>query len=358
MTVQRIKIIAEAGVNHNGSLETATRLVQVAVEAGADAVKFQTFNSSRLASTAADLVEYQKDSKVAATNQLEMLKNLELSHDSHFKLLECCRAKKIEFMSTPFDLESAIFLTRELNLPLIKISSGEITNAPLLLEIAKAGKPVILSTGMSDLEDIKTALGILAFGYSCPNEQPGGERFSNIFKSEEGQSVLREKVTLLHCTSAYPAPYKQINLRVIATLQKTFGLPVGLSDHSQGTTASVAAAALGACVIEKHFTLDNSMPGPDHQASLEPAELKQLVEQVRCVEAALGSGTKVAADIELNNRTLIRKSLVAAHRIKCGEIFTVQNLTVKRPGSGISPLEYWDWLGKKAQRDYEADDLL
>ncbi len=358
MTQKRIIIIAEAGVNHNGSLETALRLVEVAAGGGADVVKFQTFNASSLASAAANLAEYQKANKVIADNQLEMLKRLELSRESHYRIRQCCRTHKIEFMSTPFDLESASFLARELDLPRIKISSGEITNAPLLLGIAGTGKPVILSTGMSDLAEVETALGVLAFGYAGGTGQPDMNRFSEAYKSVEGKNALLEKVILLHCTSIYPAPCEQINLRAIATLQKTFGLPVGLSDHSRGTAVSVAAAALGACVIEKHFTLDNSMPGPDHKASLEPEELKQLVDQVRGVEAAMGSGTKVAGNGELNNRTVIRKSLVAACRIARGEKFTPENLTVKRPGSGISPLEYWNWLGRKADKNYEPDELL
>jgi N-acetylneuraminate synthase len=358
MSETRIKIIAEAGVNHNGSLDIALQLIEVAAEAGADAVKFQTFNASCLASAAANLVDYQKDNQVVATNQLEMLKSLEISHDSHLKLLECCRNNKIEFMSTPFDLESAAFLVRNLNLPQIKISSGEITNAPLLLQIANDGKPVILSTGMSDLAEIETALGVLAFGYTRIKEKPGPDQFGKAYLSTEGKKSLQDKVVLMHCTSLYPTPCEHINLRAMTTLRDKFRLPVGLSDHSRGTAVSVAAAALGAYVIEKHFTLDNSMPGPDHKASLEPLELIQLVKQVRCVESAMGSGTKIATERELSTRALTRKSLVAACRIERGERFTTENLTVKRPGNGISPNEYWNWLGRTAERDYKPDELL
>jgi N-acetylneuraminate synthase len=350
-------IIAEAGVNHNGSIEIATQLVDVAVTAGADAVKFQTFRAGELVSRRAPKAEYQARTTATDESQLEMVRKLELSAEAHETLIAHATAKSIKFLSTPFDLPSLRLLTGRFGLDTIKIPSGEITSAPFLLEIARTGRKTILSTGMSTLHEVKMALSVLAFGYTAgAGEKPGKSAFERAFSSKAGQSALREKVTVLHCTTEYPAPYAEVNLKAMDTLGTTFGLPVGLSDHSPGIHIPVAAVARGACVIEKHFTLDRSLPGPDHAASLEPGELGEMVRAIRNVEAALGDGEKRPMASELKNRNIARKSLVAAVDIRAGHPFTPENLTAKRPGGGVSPLEYWQYLGRLASRDYKADE--
>lgn len=354
----RVYIIAEAGVNHNGSLEQAIRLVDVAAEAGADAVKFQTFKADKLVSCSAPKAEYQVKNTGASESQHEMIRKLELDEAAHVALDLHCKAKGIEFLSTPFDLDSLDMLVWKFDLSRIKLSSGDITNAPLLFEVARTGKPVILSTGMSTLGEIELALGILAFGYSERNLSPSLPAFETAYGSAMGRKALHENVTLLHCTTEYPAPFADINLRAMATLRQAFGLPVGYSDHTQGIAIPVAAVALGAIIIEKHFTLNRNLPGPDHKASLEPDELKQMVCAIREVELALGSAIKQPAASELGNRRVARKSLVAARDICKGESFTQDNLVVKRPGDGISPICYWEWLAKIADRDYQQDDKV
>ncbi|MDD5298994.1 MAG: N-acetylneuraminate synthase [Gallionella sp.] len=354
----RVYIIAEAGVNHNGLLDQAIRLIDVATEAGADAVKFQTFKADQLVSRAAPKAEYQVKNTAASESQHEMIRKLELSEEAHLALVSHCNTNGIEFLSTPFDLESLKMLVRKFDLSKIKLSSGDITNAPLLFETARTGKPIILSTGMSTLGEIEMALEILAFGYTVKDESPSLMAFEKAYGSALGRKALQEKVTLLHCTTEYPAPFTDINLRAIATLQQAFGLHVGYSDHTQGIAIPVAAVALGAVIIEKHFTLDRNLPGPDHKASLEPDELKQMVRSIREVELALGSSTKQPAASELRNRPVARKSLVAAQDIRKGEAFTQSNLAVKRPGDGINPICYWEWLGKIADRDYQQDDKV
>jgi N-acetylneuraminate synthase len=352
-------VIAEVGVNHNGSLERALSMVDAAAAAGADVVKFQTFRAGEVISRKAPKAEYQVATTGAGESQLEMVKKLELGHEEHRALLARARERGIAFLSTPFDLPSVRFLTRELALPTIKIGSGEITNAPLLLEIARARPRIILSTGMATLPEIAAALGVLAFGYTAPaGAAPRREAFQTAFVSAAGKAALREKVSLLHCTTEYPAPAEQANLRAMATLEREYGLPVGLSDHSVGIHISVAAVALGANIIEKHFTLDRKLSGPDHAASLEPAELAALVKAVRSVEAALGDGVKRPMPAEVKNLPIARKSLVAARAIRAGEAFTSENLTCKRPGYGRSPFDYWSVLGTTAQRAYEEDDVL
>lgn len=358
MSKERVFIIAEAGVNHNGSLPMAKKLVDVAVAAGADAVKFQTFRADQLAAVHAPKAEYQKVTTDAQESQYEMLKKLELSQADHFVLVEYCQQKKIQFLSTPFDSESAEFLIKILNLPRLKISSGEITTAPLLLQIARSGKPVILSTGMAILGDIETALGILAFGYLNLKNSPSVSAFMWAYASYEGQRILKEKVTLLHCTSAYPAEFKDLNLMAIDTLKTAFGLPVGYSDHSLGITIPIAAVARGASVIEKHFTLDRNLPGPDHRASLEPDELKTMVQAIRDVELALGDGRKSPKVEEFKVQAVARKSLVALKDIVVGEVFSEQNLGFKRPGNGISPIHYWEFLQRSARKSYQCGDLI
>jgi N-acetylneuraminate synthase len=353
----RVYIIAEAGVNHNGSLDLAKRLVDVAANAGADAVKFQTFKADKLVS-AAPKAEYQMKLTDVSESQYEMIQKLELDEAAHAVLILHCKSKGIEFLSTPFDLESLEMLVREFDLSRIKIPSGDITNAPLLLEAARSAKPVILSTGMSSLGEVETALGILAFGYTNKHELPSLPAFEKAYGSIMGRKALQERVTLLHCTTEYPAPFADINLRTMTTLRQAFGLPVGYSDHTPGTAIPVAAVALGAVIIEKHFTLDRNLPGPDHKASLEPDELKQMVRSIREVELALGSSIKQPAKSELKNRPVARKSLVATRDIHKGEVFTRDNLSVKRPGDGISPVHYWEWLGKIANRNYQRDDKV
>jgi N-acetylneuraminate synthase len=353
-------IIAEAGVNHNGSLDMALQLVDVAAKAGADAVKFQTFKAERLVSHQAPKAEYQQQTTDSTESQFEMLRKLELDEEAHIAIIAHCTECGIEFLSTPFDLESVDLLAGQFNLPCLKIPSGEVTNAPFLLKVARSGKPVLLSTGMCTLADVEAALEVLAFGYTWPMDErcPSTRAFREAYCSNEGQEALLCNVTLLHCTTEYPAPLVDVNLRAMDTLQAAFGLPVGFSDHTEGIAVSVAAAARGAVVIEKHFTLDRKLPGPDHKASLEPVELLAMVQSIREVEQALGSAMKMPAPSEIKNISIARKCLVAARRITQGERFTESNLTVKRAGNGISPLLYWEIIGRVAGRDYQRDEMI
>ncbi len=351
-------IIAEAGVNHNGSLRMAKRLVQVAADAGADAVKFQTFKAKSLAIADAPKADYQLRTTDISQTQYQMLRNLELSRSSHFALVDLCKSLRIQFLSTPFDIESLDLLIQECNVQRIKISSGEITNAPLLLRAAQSRKPVILSTGMSTLEEIETALGVLAFGYAERRRKPSLNNFRIAFASKNGQENLKKNVVLLHCTTEYPTPFEDVHLKAMETMRSSFGLPVGFSDHTEGIAISIAAAAMGAVIIEKHFTLDRNLSGPDQKASLEPLELRKLVTMIRQVERALGTAKKQPTLAEKINRNVIRKSLVANCEIQEGERLTEENLGIKRPGTGIPPLHYWDWLGEKASRKYRRDDLI
>jgi N-acetylneuraminate synthase len=351
-------IIAEAGVNHNGSLEMAKKLIDAAAEAGADAVKFQTFRAEALVSATAPKAEYQKEATGTAESQFTMLKKLELDEAAHRVLAAHCRARGILFLSTPFDEKSVDLLAKRIGVPLLKLPSGEITNGPLLLKAARTRKPILLSTGMSDLKDIEAALGVLAFGYTRPQDAPSRTAFRKAYLSPAGRQALKKLVTLLHCTTEYPAPFADVNLLAMDTMRNAFGLPVGFSDHTPGMIIPVAAAARGAVVIEKHFTLDRSLPGPDHRASLEPKELKAMVRAIRDVERALGTGDKRPAPSERKNLAIARRSLVAAREIKKGERFTQENLTCKRPGGGASPLRYWEVLGKKATRNYRQDEVV
>ena len=357
MQVHHTYIIAEAGVNHNGSLDMAKKLVEIAAEAGADAVKFQTFKADSLVSRSAPKAEYQSRTTADYESQHEMIRRLELDEHAHEALIEHCKVYGIEFLSTPFDLESVDLLAGRFDLPCIKIPSGDITNAPLLLRIAQTGKPVILSTGMSTLGEIEDALGVLAFGYLGKGD-PSIAAFRSAYFATKGQAILQDKVTLLHCTTEYPAPFDEVNLNVMATLRCTFGLPVGYSDHTEGIAVPIAAVAQGAVIIEKHFTLDRTLPGPDHMASLEPKELKNMVSAIRTVELALGSGRKHPTSSELKNLGIARKSLVAAVSIRADETFTADNLAIKRPGNGLTPMQYWKQLNRKATRDYSADEAI
>lgn len=355
---KRTYIIAEAGVNHNGSLEMAMELIDAAAKAGADAIKFQTFKAERLVTAQARKAAYQLSNNGVDETQFEMLKSLEIDDDDYEILIQHCEKKGIDFLSTPFDTTSAELLIKRFQLSAIKISSGDITNGPLLLTASRLDKPVLLSTGMSTLAEIEMALGVLAFGYTQKVGWPSLNDFYEAYTSEEGQAALRDNVTLLHCTSEYPVPYEEVHLRVLETLKQAFQLPVGYSDHTLGIAVPLAAVAMGATVIEKHLTLNRELPGPDHQASLEPEELKAMVTSIRQIEMAMGSPIKSPTSSEKKNQSVVRKSLVTSKPVKKGEPFTQDNLTVKRPGDGVSPMYYWDWLGKVAERDYEADEVV
>lgn len=356
------QIIAEAGVNHNGDPDIAFALIDAAVKAKADWVKFQTFKTESLVTSAVPLAKYQKQyasvDDALADSQFTMLKKLELDHATHRALYAHCKASDIKFLSTPFDHESLNFLVHDLGLDTLKLGSGDMTNAPLLLKIGQAGCSLILSTGMADLEEVKTALGVLAFGYIAGTERPCRKGFAEAWQSAEGRQKVQERVTLLHCTSAYPAPLEDVNLLVMDTLRKQFNLSVGFSDHTKGVAVAVASAVLGASVIEKHLTLDNTMSGPDHAMSCEPEEFTRLVAEVKIATMAMGSKIKRVVESEVDVRNVARKSLVCSMPISAGELFDETTLTVKRPGTGISALEYYEWLGRAAGKDYEKDDII
>ncbi len=358
MDHKRTFIIAEAGVNHDGSLDRAMEMIDSAAQAGADAVKFQSFRAKKLVVRKAPKAEYQRRATNPEESQHEMLRRLQLDKASHKKLIQHCEKRKIQFLSTPFDPESLQMLMDEFDLPMVKISSGDLTNAPLLLKAAQWKRPMILSTGMSSLADIETALGVLAFGYTDSDGKPSDKVFKQSFLSEKGRKALGRMVTLLHCTTEYPAPFGEINLRAMELMRLAFGLPVGYSDHTTGTAVAIAAVALGAAVIEKHFTMDRSLPGPDHRASLEPTELKIMVKSIRQVESALGTMRKIPTRSELKNSPVARKSLVAATAISRGELFTETNIDIKRPGTGLAPIFYWEVLGRRAQKDYAPEEAI
>lgn len=331
----KVLIIAEAGVNHNGSLEIAKRLVDEASSAGVDIIKFQTFKAEKLVSKAAKQAEYQKKNiGKGEETQYAMLKKLELSNEQHEELIAYCKSKNIRFFSTAFDMDSIDYL-HSLNLGLWKIPSGEITNYPYLKKIASYKESVILSTGMCELTDIENAINVLV-----------------------GNGVSKNMITVLHCNTEYPTPMKDVNLKAMLEIKKKFGVKVGYSDHTEGIEVPIAAVALGATVIEKHFTLKKNMEGPDHKASLEPSELKAMVKSIRNVEQALGTGHKTISESERKNIEIARKSIVAAKDIKEGEIFTADNITVKRPGNGISPMEWENVIGKVAKRNFQEEELI
>ncbi len=327
-------IIAEAGVNHNGSIELAKQLINVAVNAGADAVKFQTFKAEKLVSKSAKKADYQKETTSMKESQYEMIKKLELDIQSHQILFDYCKFKGIIFLSTPFDLESIDLLTN-LGINIFKISSGEITNLPYLEKISKLNKEIILSTGMSNLGDIEKALEILTLNGTAKN-----------------------KIVILHANTEYPTSMEDVNLRAMLTIGNTFDIKYGYSDHTNGIEVPIAAVALGASVIEKHFTLDKTMKGPDHKASLEPFELNQMVIAIRNIEKALGNGIKKVTESEQKNIKIARKSIVASRNIEIGELLTENNICCKRPGNGISPMRWYEILGSKAKKSYKEDDLI
>lgn len=356
---RRTIIIAEAGVNHNGDCARALALVAAAAQAGADVVKFQSFRADKLATAEAVKASYQQVTTGTDQSQLEMLRGLELSEDDEQRIAASCKASGITYMSTPFDADSAMHLVKRIGVSTLKAGSGDLTNAPLLLCLARHRLPIILSTGMATLGEVEQALGVLAFGYlRDTNAQPTPADFAEVLLDPETWTELRSKVTLLHCTTEYPAEPHSINLRAMATLSSAFGLPVGFSDHSRGIHLATAAVALGAAVIEKHLTLDRTLPGPDHRASIEPVELTAMISAIREVEAALGDGRKIPAREEIPNRSVARRSLVATRPIRSGERFSEENLGVKRPGNGVQPVEYWAYLGKQADRDYATNEAL
>ncbi len=325
-------IIAEAGVNHNGDYETALKLVDKAIECGVDCIKFQTFKAHNLVSASAPKAEYQKRTTDADESQYEMIKKLELSYVQFKALKAYCEEKGVMFLSTAFDLESISFLDA-LDILILKIPSGEITNLPYLIAVAKTGRDVILSTGMADISEIGAAISVLK-------------------KNGCGE------ITVLHCTTEYPTPFCDVNLKAMQTIRDTFSVKIGYSDHTKGIEVPIAAVAMGATVIEKHFTLDRNMLGPDHKASLEPDELKAMVDAIRNIEVALGDGVKQPAASEIKNMAVARKSIVARKIIKAGQVFTEDNLAVKRPGNGITPMKWFDVIGQVAKRDFEEDELI
>ena len=350
-------LIAEAGVNHNGSIELAKKLIDAAVMAGADAVKFQSFVASSIVTAGASKAEYQITNTGSKESQLEMLKKLELSHSQQRELHQYCQRSGIQFLSTPFDTASLNFLTADLGLETIKVGSGELTNAPFLFEVARLAKNIILSTGMSTIDEVADALGVIAF-VMTDSKNPSVSSFKSALASSEGRKAVTSKVTLLHCTTDYPTVPSDVNLRAMLTLREKFDCQVGFSDHSVGIHLAVAAVAMGATVIEKHLTIDRDLPGPDHKASLEPNEFKNLVEQVRDLENAFGDGTKRPTEVELKNKKIARRSLVALKAIKTGDVFTSENVSIKRPGTGRSPFEYWSLLGTKATSDIAENEVI
>lgn len=352
-------IIAEAGVNHNGSIDLARSLIDAAVAAKADAVKFQSFVASSIVTTSARKAEYQIAQTGGQESQLEMLQRLELSHAQQRELFDYCKKSGIEFLSTPFDSESLKFLVSDLKLSTIKVGSGELTNAPFLLEVARCTDKLILSTGMSTIDEIELALGVVAFGMSAnKTSEPSTDACKKALVNDAGKQALRQRVTLLHCTTDYPTSPADINLRAMLTLSEKFNCQVGLSDHSVGTHIAVGAVAMGATVIEKHLTTSRNLAGPDHKASLEPDEFKKLVANIRDIEIALGSVEKTPTANETKNQQVARRSIVASKAIKSGEVFTTENIVVKRPGTGQSPFKYWDLLGTKSTRDIAANELI
>ena len=334
MNKSQIIIIAEAGVNHNGSISMAKEMIDVAADAGANFVKFQTFTAEKLVIKTAEKADYQKNSSDQTESQFQMIKKLELNRNDHEILLEHCNKNNIQFLSTPFDLQS-IDLLDEINIPFFKIPSGEITNLPYLRHIGSIGKPVVISTGMTTINEVKNAMSILL-----------------------DSGIKQNDITVLHCNSEYPSPMRDVNLKAIQTLENELGVKVGFSDHTLGIEVSVAAVAMGAKVIEKHFTLDRNLYGPDHGASLEPSELKDMISAIRNIERALGDGVKKPSQSEIKNLLIARKSIVSKRPIKKGELFSEENLTVKRPGNGISPMKWDEILGSVSIRDYLKDELI
>ncbi|QTN24268.1 N-acetylneuraminate synthase [Rhizobacter sp. AJA081-3] len=353
----RIYVIAEAGVNHNGSLEMALQLVDAAAEAGADAVKFQTFDAKKLASADAPKAAYQKETTDRAESQVAMLRKLELPREWHAELQARARQRGIEFLSTAFDADSLAFLDA-LGVPLFKVPSGELTNGPLLWRFARTGKPLVVSTGMATLAEVEQALAVIAHALNADAEPTGSDAVWEGWSLAAWRASLQGRVTLLHCTSQYPTPPAEVNLRGMDTLAAAFGLPVGYSDHTEGGLIPTAAVARGAILIEKHFTLDRSLPGPDHRASLEPAELNRMVADIRALALALGDGRKAPQASEWDTRRAARQQVVAARDIEAGTLLTRADLGTARAGRGRPAMDLWDLVGQRAGRGYRAGETL
>lgn len=347
-------VIAEVGVNHNGDVDLGRRMIDAAVETGADAVKVQTFRADRLVSPTAGVAPYARGEDGTAGTQYDLLRGLELDRDAHVALARHCRSLGCDFVSTPFDADSARFLVEEIGVPWLKMPSGEIVNGPLLWAASRMGVPLVISTGMATFGEIETALAVVTQGMAGhagapdPSAVPG--------KSE--LAGLADRVTLLHCTTAYPAPYADVNLRCMTGMAQRFGLSVGLSDHTPGTAAAVGATACGATVIEKHFTTDCTLPGPDQAASLEPTDFRRMVDEIRIVAQCLGEADKGPTPSERENMFPVRQGIVAARAITRGEAYTAEALTTRRPAAGASPMRYWSLLGQVADRDYEAGEPI
>ena len=361
---EKVLIIAEAGVNHNGSLERAIQMVDVAKECGADIVKFQTFSADKLARKDAQLAEYQKTGDGDTRSQWDLLKGLELSHGEFAALRDHCKKIGIGFLSTGFDLDELQFLIDELHIPLVKVASGDLTFAPMLFEAGLSGLPVILSTGMADLDEIEKALRFIAVGVGVHagflevETLPTADGLTRAWADERVQALMKDRVTVLHCTTQYPAEFDILNLKAIEVIAERFGLPVGYSDHSLGTLASVLAVGLGATVIEKHFTLDKTMEGPDHSASLDPAELASLVSQIRQATVILGEPVKQMQPIEVSNKAAVRRSLVARHPIAAGQVIREADLECRRPGAGRTSFDFYEVVGTVATQAYGVGDYV
>lgn len=351
-------VIAEAGVNHNGHVNLAEDLVDASRAAGADMVKFQTFRTLALVTSDAGRADYQARA-IGGGSQAEMLRKLELSERDFVRVADRCRAQGITFLSTPFDKESASFLVRTIGVERIKIGSGDMDNLPLLVHVGRLGVGVILSTGMASLGEVETSLGALAFGYvAAADDKPSHAAFRAAYSSVEGRAALLANVVLLHCTTEYPAPFDSLNLNAIASMRAAFGLPVGFSDHSEGFEAAVASVALGATVLEKHVTLDRSMEGPDHKASLDPEGFAAMMRAIRNVERAMGDGVKRPMAAELANVAIARKCVVASRAIAAGEVLSEDNLTLKRAKSGLPAASFYDLVGRPASRAFAADEAV
>lgn len=350
-------IIAEAGVNHNGHFELARELVDAAKRSGADAIKFQTFRASDLVTQSAALAPYQVK-KESLSTQYEMLKKLELRSADFVKLKNYAATKRIEFLSTAFDSKSLAFIKKNIRPRIYKISSADVTNGPLLLEYGKTGGQIFLSTGMANISEIREALFVLAFGLIKKRGIPNIKESAKYLEQPDVKTILKEHITILHCVSEYPAPFHDLNLNAIAFLRETFGLNTGYSDHSSGIIAPVAAVALGATVIEKHLTLDNEMEGPDHKASLNPEDFQAMVKAIRDTGVALGKREKLIRKSEQKNSESVRRSIVALTDIDKGEYFTESNIGIKRPGTGVSPMRYWEYLGRVSKKKYSKDGII
>lgn len=355
--MKSVYIIAEAGVNHNGNFALARELVNRAADAGANAVKFQTFNAKKLASYSAPKASYQKQVTAAGESQLEMLSKLELPREWHHELKELAKARGIEFLSTAFDVDSLDFL-ETLGMPFYKVPSGELTNSPLLWKFAQQRRPLVVSTGMATLSEVELALAVIAHAFNAQVEPTHIDDVWQGWSRADWRQSLQDRVTLLHCTSQYPTPMHEVNLKAMDTLAKAFGLPVGYSDHTAGVLIPVVAVARGAVLIEKHFTLDRAMPGPDHQASLEPDELARMIQEIRTIEVAFGDGVKCPQTSEWDTRKAARQQVIVTRDIRQGEYFTRDDLSTARCGRGLPPSELWNMVGKQALRDFVATECL